>query len=103
MPKDIELAGIEFIPPPILTRLLALEIHTIRQLFARLRSQGDELEDYLELSDEEFAEFRNNVNGLIKDRFPDDDLARIYPTVNKRGVAAHRLNDSSRPRFFGRK
>ncbi|MDX6498039.1 MAG: hypothetical protein QOG23_1299 [Blastocatellia bacterium] len=103
MAEDIKLDSIAFIPRPILTRLLDLEIYTIRQLFARLQSQADELEDYLELSAEEFASFRRKVNDLTQDRFPEDDLPRIYPTVNKRGVAVHRLDDSSRPRFFGRK
>ena len=103
MVKDIKLDGIEFIPESILTKLMNLEIHTIRQLSARLRSQGDELEDYLQLSDEEFARFSRKVDDLIKNRFPEDDLPTIHPTVNKRGVAVDRLDDSSRPRFFGHK
>jgi len=63
----------------------------IRQLFARLQNGGDELVDYLELSTEEFANFRRKVEELIRDRFPEDDLPTIHPTVNKRGVAVHRL------------
>jgi hypothetical protein len=101
MAEDIKLDRIDFIPQPILARLIDLEIHTVRQLFARL--QGDELEDYLELSDEEFASFRRKVEELIKNKFPGEDIPRIHPAVNKRGVAVHRLNDSSRPRFVGRK
>jgi hypothetical protein len=103
MAEDIKLDRIEFIPGPILTKLVDLEVHTIRQLSARLRSQGDELRDYLQLSDEEFASFCGKVDDLIKDRFPEDDLPRIFPTVNKRGVAVHRLDDSSPPRFVERK
>lgn len=103
MAEDINLDRIEFIPGSILTKLIELEVHTLRQLSARLRGQENELEDYLELSDEEFASLRRKVDDLIRDRFPDDDISRIYPTVNKRGVAVHRLDDSTRPRFFGRK
>ena len=103
MSEDIQLDRVEFIPQPILTRLIDLEIHTIRQLFSRLRSQEDELGDYLDLPDEEFASFRRKVEELIKDKFPADDIPRIHPTVNKSGVAVHRLKDSTRPRFYGRK
>ncbi len=99
MAEDIKLDRLDFILKPILTKLLALEIHTIRQLYARLGDQTNELEDYLELSDREFANLRTQVQELIKERFPEDDLPRIYPTVNKRGVAVHRLHDSSRPKY----
>lgn len=103
MAEDIKLDTIEFIPGPIRTKLLELEIHTIRQLSARLRSQGDELEDYLQLPAEEFAGLSRKIDDLIQDRFPEDCLPRIYPAVNKRGVAVHRLDDPSRPGFVGRK
>lgn len=103
MAEDIQLDRVEFIPESLLTRLINLEVHTIRQLSARLRNREHELEDYLELSDEEFASLRRKVDDLIRDRFPEDDMPRIFPTVNKRGVAAHRLHDPSRPRFLGRK
>jgi len=103
MAEDIKLDNLEFLRQPILARLNDLEIHTIRQLFARLQSQEEDLANYLELSDEDFAELHKKVNEVIKERFPEELLPRIYPAVNKRGVAVHRLNDSSRPRFFGRK
>ena len=89
--EDIKLDTLESFSVMTVTKLSDLEIHTVRQLYARLKSNPNELENYLELSQEEFADLRKRTQELIREQFPQDDVPRIYPQVNKRGVAVHRL------------
>jgi hypothetical protein len=101
--KDIKLNKVAFIPGPILKGLRDLEINTARQLFARLQSQEQELKEYMQLSTRDFETLRLNLDDLIRKNFPEDLIRRIQPSVNKRGVAVHRLHDTSRPRYYSRK
>lgn len=103
MTQDIKLNKVEFIPAPILKGLRGLEINTVRQLFARLRSQEQELREYMKLSTTDFEALRKKLDDLISKNFPEDLVPRINPRVNKRGVAVHRLPDSSRPKYYSRK
>lgn len=100
MPQDIKLEDLDIIPTSIIDKLRGLEIRTLRQLFERLKGEGGELQDYLKLSDEEFSSFRGAVRDLIEEKFPEDSLPHLYPEVNKRGVAVHRLHDTSRPKYY---
>jgi hypothetical protein len=100
MTEDKRLSELDFIPGVILGKLNALEIRTVRQLFARLRNEEIELRDYLELSDQEFALFRKNVEDFIEAEFPEDTLPHIHPPVHKGGVAVNRLDDPSRPKYY---
>lgn len=89
------------IPAELAERLEEVEIRSARQLYARLRHEPQALQAYLQLSDEEFGDFYRRVEDVIKAEYPEDLLPRIRPQVNKKGVAAHRLNDPTRPRYKG--
>jgi hypothetical protein len=102
MPVDLRLseAGI---PAALARKLEEIAINSVRQLYARLRSDGKTLRVYLGLSDADFDEFYRGVENLISEEYPEDRLPRIHPRVNKSGVAAHRLNDPARPRYGKRR
>jgi hypothetical protein len=101
MVSDILLqdAGLKLAPAAIgrLTRDLA--IRGVRQFYARLRREGRDLQEFLELSDFEFAELCRNVEDIIGDRYPEDLQPREHPAVHKQGVAVHRMHDPERPRY----
>jgi len=101
--QDINLNKVSFIPASISKALRELDIRTARQLFARLRSQENELKAYLKLSILDFETLRQKLDNLISENFPEDLLPSIQPTVNKRGVAVHRLHDPTRPKYYTRK
>jgi hypothetical protein len=101
--QDIKLSKVSFISRPILKGLRELEINTVRQLFTRLRSEEHALKEYMQLSTKDFDTLRQKLNTLVSKNFPEDLIPRIQPPVNKRGVAAHRLQDASRPRYYTRK
>ena len=101
MAQDIRLDELSFIPQLVLSGLRDLEIRTIRQLYERLKTDRSALQDYLHLSTPEFDELRRKVKKVITEEFPKDTLQHIYPRVNKRGVAVGRLNDPTRPRYYG--
>ncbi len=101
--QDIKLNKVGFISAPILKGLRGLEINTVRQLFARLRTQEQELRHYMKLSTSDFEAFRKKLDELISKNFPEDLIPRINPTVNKRGVAVQRLQDPARPKYYSRK
>ena len=84
-------------------RLRGLEIRGVRQLYARLQREKAELQRYLQLSDEEFAEVLRRVEARIDSDYPEDARPRIHPDVNKRGVAVDRLHDPTRPRYGSRR
>lgn len=98
MATDLRLLDID-IPAAISSKLEDLEIRSVRQLYARLQGEGHSLQDHLQLSDEEFAGLKSKIEDLIRDEYPEDMIPRIHPKVNKSGVAVHRLNDPSRPKF----
>jgi hypothetical protein len=98
MAKEQELSETN-IPATISRKLEDLEIRSVRQLYSRLLRDSSNLQDYLQLTDIDFASFYRAVEGLVKDKYPDDILPRIHPAVKKTGVAAHRLNDPTRPKF----
>jgi len=100
VPHDRELAALD-LTDPVREKLERLEIHTLRQLFARLAGDHRALREYLGLSERDFAALRQGVERRIQEESPEDALPRVYPRVHKRGVAAHRLGDSRRPRFHG--
>ena len=96
MRQDRELDKVSFLSPEVRARLKSLEIRTIRQLFCRLDRDQAELRAFLELSTEAFAALRAHVAALVQQEFPQDAVPRIFPTVNKRGVAVHRLRERAR-------
>lgn len=100
MAQDIRLDDLSFIPQPVLSGLYELEIHTIRQLYERLKTDQSALQDYLRLSAPEFNDIQRKVEKVIKEEFPKDTLSHIYPHVNKHGVAVGRLHDPTRPRYY---
>lgn len=100
MRKDRDVADLRFIPETTRARLNTLEIRTLRQLAARLTAEGNQIQEYLRLSDQKFAALRRRVERLIQGEFPEDALARVHPPVNKRGVAVHRLKDPARPKYY---
>lgn len=87
------------IPERILRKLEDLAIRTVRQFYARLRDDGSNLQKYMGLSDEQFSRIYEKIENLIKDEYPQDMLPKIHPTVNKSGVAVHRLHDRTRPKY----
>lgn len=103
MTKDIKLNEVTFISKPVLKSLGELEINTARQLFARLNSREQELKEYMQLSTKEYETLRRKLHSLISKKFPEDLVPRIHPRLNRRGVAVHRLHDTSRPRYYSRK
>lgn len=100
MNNDKKLMDVIFITKPVLDKLRDLEIHSLRQLYARLRASEPELENYLDLSDAEFSHLRARIEQLMEEEFPQDTLSQIHPRVHKRGVAAHRIYDPSRPEYY---
>lgn len=91
------------IPAALVRKLEEVEIKGVRQLYDRLRSDSQTLRNYLKLSEADFDEFYRMVEDLIKQDYPEDTLSRIHPKVNKSGVAVHRLNDPTRPRYEKRR
>jgi hypothetical protein len=87
------------IPPAVSRKLENLEIKSVRQLYARLRDDRGTLRAYLQLSDEEFTRLYRRIENLVRDEYPQDLLPKIHPTVNKSGVAVHRLHDPTRPKY----
>lgn len=102
MPTDLRLADAG-VPEAVAHKLEDVAINSVRQLYARLRSDGNALRQYLGLTDADFDEFYRRVEKLVGEEYPEDGLPRIHPKVNKRGVAVHRLDDPARPRFGNRR
>ncbi len=90
------------IPATVLRKLEDIAVVSVRQLCARLRHESAEMQEYLQLSDEEFAGFRREIEDVIQTESPEDTLPRIRPVVNKSGVAVHRLHDPTRPKYNAR-
>ncbi len=98
MPTDRALSDID-ISDRISSKLGELEINGVRQLYSRLLHEANALRTFLRLSPDDFSELRQKVETVVRDEYPEDLLPQIHPQVNKRGVAVHRLNDPTRPRF----
>lgn len=100
MAHDPDLAELD-LADAVREKLEALEIHTLRQLFARLAGDVEALRGYLALSEPDFAAVRQRVERRIREEFPEDAVPQIRPKVHKRGVAVHRLGEPRRSRFHG--
>lgn len=88
------------LPRTISSKLDDLAITNIRQLYARLRADRLSLQNYIGCSDEQFDKFYNDVESRIKEDYPQDmAYGTNHPSVNKSGVAVHRLQDRSRPKY----
>lgn len=99
MLSDESLSELDFIADAVAEKLRDFEIHTILQLAERLRSAGQSrIQHMLALSDDEFRDLYRNVVQFVEQEFPEDQICR--DTVHKHGVAVHRLNDPSRPKYF---
>lgn len=84
----------------VLDKLDDLAIGNVRQLYARLRADKRSLQNYIGLSDDQFDKFYNAVESQIKEEYPQDMASGFsHPTVNKSGVAVHRLEDKNRPKY----
>ena len=101
MARDHSLSEAD-IPNAISRKLEDLEIKTVRQFHARLEREGPSLQQYLGLSDAKFADLRGRIEDFVAEEYPEDQLPRIRPSVNKTGVAVHRLDDPTRPKYGGR-
>ena len=80
-------------------KLEDIEVRSVRQLYARLREDSSTLQGYLKLSDEEFSKLYEKIESLIRNEYPQDMVSRAHPTVNKSGVAVHRLHNPTRPKY----
>jgi hypothetical protein len=98
MANDRTLADLD-IPAAVVGRLKDLAIRGVRQLYARLKREAPALQDYLQLADATFADFRRRVEDAVRKEYPEDLFAKTHPPVNKQSVAVHRLHDPQRPRF----
>jgi len=99
--QDRDLSEVGFLSDLVRSKLQSLEIHTLRQLAARIQSGPDPLERYLELSDEEFRRIRSRVAEEVRKDFREQARPRDFPPVNKRGVAVDRFREPRRPRYRG--
>ncbi|RMH20977.1 MAG: hypothetical protein D6696_06800 [Acidobacteria bacterium] len=99
--RDVPLAEVDFLPLQVVDDLALLEIRTLRQLGARMRAESEALREYLELDGATWEAIRSQTSSLLAECFPDDGLQRSFPSVNRRGVAVHRLGERRRPRFRG--
>jgi hypothetical protein len=90
-------------PARITRKLERAAIRSLRQLYDRLRNDSGALRKYLGFSDADFEKFYRSVEDMIRKDYPEDTLPHIHPKVNKRGVAVHRLNDPTRPRYEKRR
>ncbi len=100
LPRDPDLSVLD-LSDVVREKLEDLEIHTLRQFFARLQADVGALREHLALPEPDFAALRQQVQSRIQEEFPQDVGPQRHPRVHKHGVAAHRLADLRRPRFHG--
>jgi hypothetical protein len=98
MSADVSVQDVQFISKSVADKLKALEIHTIRQLAARLETDHEPLRNYLGLDESAFEDLHSDTAALAESGSEDREE---WPRVHKRGVAVHRLHDAGRPRFHG--
>ena len=98
MATDLSPAELD-IPAPVVNRLGDLAIRGVRQLYARLRREGPQIQRYLQLSDPAFADLYHTVEVAISDHYPQDLQPQAHPEVNKAGVAVQRLGDAKRAQY----
>src|SRR5215213_4103283 len=99
MQVEEKLTKAGFLGPSTLAKLEALEIHTVQQLYARLRNERTAIQDYLKLSPMEFENFYNQVEQAVQKSLLKNLSKFIPPVVNTRWVAAHRLKSRLRPKY----
>lgn len=97
--RDKSLDGIKYFGG-VLSKLQAIEVRTLRQLYSRLQADGFLLRNYLKMSAPEFTKFSHAVRDLMQKEFPRDLTPSITPVVNKHGVAVEQLKDPSRPKYY---
>jgi hypothetical protein len=93
--NDINISDLAFIPLRVARSLERIEVRTARQMFHRLKRGRDALREYLQVDSTTFNRIEVGINDVIEHEFPRDDMAAIAPDVSKRGVAAHRVDQSS--------